>query len=267
MSDPAEQTDAPRPTSLPPINPISFDDLGAAFRQGAADFRRAPLFGLFFGGVFAAGGWLIYWLIAVLDAPWLIIPLGMTFPLIGPFVAVGLYDVSRRLDAGGPIRWGEVLGVIFAQRRRELAWMAFVVLFVCFIWFYQIRTLIALFLQNESIGSVEAFLTLVVTTQSGFAFLAVGTLVGGFLALVLFSVTVVAIPLLLERDRDFITAIITSVKAVTTSPIPMVAWGLTVTVLVMVAALPGFLGLLVVLPVLGHATWRLYQRLVGPEPV
>ena len=257
---------APAPRPMPKVLPITFDDLGAAFRAGVRDFKRAPLFGLFFGGVYAAGGWLMYWLFAVMQAPWAIIPVALAFPLIGPFVAVGLYDVSRRLDRGERLRWGDVLGVVFEQRRRELAWMAFVVMFICFVWFYQIRTLLAIFLQNESFHTMSDFLTILVTTQAGIAFLIVGTGVGAFLALVLFSVTVVAIPLLLERDRDFITAIVTSVKAVTTSPAPMVAWGLTVTALVMVATLAGFLGLMVVLPVLGHATWRLYQRLVAPEP-
>ena len=260
-----ERPERPKPRPMPQVNAIGFDELGRAFRQGLADFRRAPAFGLFFGGVYVLGGWAMWWLLVVAEAPWLMLPLGVTFPLIGPFVAVGLYDVSRRLEAGEPLRWGAVLGVVFEQRRRELGWMAFVVLFVCFVWFYQVRTIMVIFLQNESFSSVGDFLEVVMTTQAGLTFLLVGTLVGGFLALVLFATTVAAIPLLLERDRDFITALITSVKAVTTSPLPMVCWGLTVTVLVMLGMLTAFLGLLVVLPVLGHATWRLYRMLVKPE--
>lgn len=267
MSEVRGEADAakPRPRPMPEVRAIGFDDLGAAFRQGVDDFRRAPAFGLFFGGVFAAGGWLMLWLLTVAEAPWLMLPLGVTFPLVGPFAAVGLYEVSRRLQAGERPTWRGTLGVVFEQRRRELGWMAFVVLFVCFVWFYQIRTIMVIFLQNESFSSMADFLTVVFTTQSGLTFLIVGTLVGGFLALVLFATTVVSIPLLLERDRDFVTATITSVKAVTTSPVPMVSWGLTVTVLVMLGMLTAFLGLLVVLPVLGHATWHLYQRLVAPE--
>ncbi|MEM1314348.1 MAG: DUF2189 domain-containing protein [Pseudomonadota bacterium] len=255
-----------RPRGLPAIETIGYDDLGAAFRAGVEDFKRAPMFGVFFGGVYAVGGLIMLWLSAVMDAPWLILPLVLAFPLVGPFVAVGLYDVSRRLARDEKPKWGEVLGVMLQQRKRELGWMAFVVLFICFVWFYQIRTILVIFLQNESFSSMGDFLTVAVTTQAGWGFLIVGSLVGGFLALVLFSTTVVAIPLLLERDRDFITAMITSVKAVTSSPRPMVAWGITVTVLVMAAALPLFLGLIVILPVLGHATWHLYKKLVGPEP-
>ncbi|MEM6744665.1 MAG: DUF2189 domain-containing protein [Pseudomonadota bacterium] len=257
---------AAKPRGLPPINAIGYDDLGDAFRAGIGDFKRAPAFGLFFGGVYAAGGILMLWISAGLNAPWLILPLVLAFPLVGPFIAVGLYDVSRRLARDERPRWGAVLGVMLQQRKRELGWMAFVVLFICFVWFYQIRTILVIFLQNESFSTMGDFLVVVLTTQAGWGFTLVGSVVGGFLALVLFSTTVVAIPLLLERERDFVTAIITSVKAVTTSPAPMVAWGLTVTVLVMLSALPAFLGLVVILPVLGHATWHLYKKLVGPEP-
>jgi len=255
-----------RPRPMPQVRPITYDDLGEAFRAGVSDFRRAPRFGLFFGGVYFVGGWVMWLLLSWAEAPWLMLPLALAFPLMGPFVAVGLYDVSRRLAAGQRLDWASVLGVVFEQRKRELGWMAFVTLFICFIWVYQIRTIMVLTMQNMSFSDLGVFLELVFTTTEGLTFLAVGTIVGGFLAIVLFSVTVVAIPLLLERDRDFITAIITSVKAVSTSPAPMIGWGLTVTALMMVSILAGFVGLLVTLPVLGHATWHLYKRAVAPEP-
>lgn len=258
-----QATIQPRP--MPKVRPITYDDLGEAFRAGVADFRRAPRFGLFFGGVYFLGGWAMWALLQVAHAPWLMLPLALAFPLLGPFVAVGLYDVSRRLEAGQRLDWGSVLGVVFEQRKRELGWMAFVTLFICFVWFYQIRTIMVLTMQNMSFSSFDQFLALLFTTTEGITFLCVGTLVGGFLAIVLFSVTVISFPLLLERDRDFITAIITSVKAVTTSPAPMIGWGLTVTALMLVSILAGFLGLLVTLPVLGHATWHLYRRAVAPE--
>ena len=254
-----------QPRPMPKVRPIAYDDLGEAFRAGVRDFRRAPAYGLFFGGVYMLGGWAMWALLTLAEAPWLMLPLALAFPLVGPFVAVGLYDVSRRLEAGQRLSWSAVLGVVFEQRKRELGWMAFVTLFICFIWFYQIRTIMVLTMQNMSFSDYSHFLTLVATTQEGLTFLAIGTVVGGFLALVLFSVTVIAIPLLLERDRDFITAIITSVKAVTTSPVPMLGWGVTVTVLMLLSILAGFLGLLVILPVLGHATWHLYKRAVEPE--
>ena len=140
--------------------------------------------------------------------------------------------------------------------------MAFVVLFVFWVWLYQIRLLTALFLGFRSMSSIPAFVNVVTTTPEGMAFLAVGTLVGGFLALVLFSVTVTAIPLLMERELDFVTAILTSIRSVMANPVPMLAFGMVVAVATVLALAPLFLGLLVVLPVLGHATWHLYRRTV-----
>jgi uncharacterized membrane protein len=140
--------------------------------------------------------------------------------------------------------------------------MAFVVLFIFWIWIYQVRLLLALFLGFKSFSSIDAFVTIVTTTPEGLGFLGVGTLVGAGLAFILFSSTVIAIPLLLDSELDFVSAMITSFKTVLKSPVAMLGWGIVVTVLAVAAMLPAFLGLIVVMPVLGHATWHLYQRAV-----
>ncbi len=256
----AEVTPAMR--RQPEVLELSFDDLGAAFRAGIADFRRAPLYGLFFGGVFAAGGLLAIALLAFFEQLWLIIPIGIGFPLIGPFAAAGLYEISRRLAAGEKLGWGEVLIFVFRQREGQMAWMAFVVLFVFWIWLYQIRILIALFLGFRSPSTLDGFWHAVTTTQEGMMFLVVGTLVGALLSLVLFSITVIAMPLLIDTQRDFVTAMITSVKTVLRNPMVMLTWGVVVSALAFVALLPVFVGLLIVFPVLGHATWHLYKRAI-----
>lgn len=253
-----------RPPPMPKVRAVTRADIREALRRGVADFARAPLYGFFFGGIYAAGGMLILAALTVLDMPWMIIFVAVGFPLVGPFVAVGLYEVSRRLAAGRPLVWGEVLGVVVAQKDRQLAWMAFVVLFVFWIWIYQVRLLLALFLGLKPFSSLPDFLAVVTTTPEGIGFLAVGTVVGAGLAFVLFTATVVAMPLLLERDIDFITAIITSFRAVLASPAAMLGWGALVAALAMLAMVPAFLGLLFVLPVLGHATWHLYGRAVEP---
>lgn len=250
---------APR---LPQISPIVASDIVAALKAGVADFTHAPLYGLFFGAIYATGGLIILAALTVLNKTWLIIPIAIGFPLIGPFVAVGLYEVSRRRAAGLPLNWREILLVIFSQRERQLGWMSFVILFIFWIWMYQIRLLLAIFLGFKSFSSFNSFLEVVTTTSEGFGFLAVGTLVGAFLALFLFSSTVIAMPLLLDRNVDMVSAMITSFKAVFASPVVMLGWGLVVAALVILAMLPMFLGLIVVLPVLGHATWHLYARAV-----
>jgi len=153
------------------------------------------------------------------------------------------------------------------RSRSEIGWMAFVTLFIFVIWMYQVRLLIALILGiNASFSSLQQFITMVLTTNEGLLFLAIGNAVGAALSLILFSLTVVSFPLLLDRDVDFVTAMVTSVRAVVTSPVPMIGWAAIIVVLLIVSSIPYFLGLLVTLPVLGHATWHLYRRIVAPLP-
>jgi len=246
----------------PGVRSVGWSDISGALRQGVGDFLAAPLFGLFFGGVFAVGGWALLACVAVWDTPWAILPLAIAFPLLGPFAAVGLYEVSRRLTTGEPLNWSEVLTVVLRQKDRQLAWMGFVTLFIFWMWAYQVRLLLALFLGFASFSSFDGLMTAVLTTENGLTFLAVGTVIGAILSLGLFSVTVISMPLLVDRDYDIITAIVTSVTAVRRSPIVMLAWGACVTLAMLAAMAPAFLGLFVVLPILGHATWRLYERAI-----
>ncbi len=257
-------SDAAAPPAMPQVRSIAVTDIRKSLAEGWRDFTRAPLLSGFFGLVYAAGGIGLYFAASELNMGWIVYPMMLGFALIGPFVAVGLYEISRRLDRGQRPDWGPVLSVIWAQRKREIAWMGFVMLFVLVVWMYQIRILIALFLGLEPFHGFEDMTRVLFTTQAGWTFLAIGHVIGAVLALVVFSLTVVSIPLLLDRDVDIVTAMITSVKSVTTNAGVMVGWGLVVTALLFVSALPAFVGLIVSLPLLGHATWRLYRRLVVP---
>ena len=248
------------------LRAVTFEDITRSLKSGWADFYRAPLLGLFFGGIYAAGGLFILACLTVLDIPWMIIPVAVGFPLIGPFIAVGLYETSRRIAAGEPLEWRAILTVMLRQRERQLGVMAFVVLFIFWIWIYQVRLLLALFFGFRSFASIGEFAMLVTTTADGLAFLAVGTAVGALLAFVLFGSTVIAMPYLLDREVDFVTAMIASFRTVVRNPVPMLGWGIIVAGLAFLAMLPAFLGLLVILPVLGHATWHLYTHaLTFPE--
>ncbi len=254
-----------RDSGMPKVRRIGFGDVRAAFVAGLKDFAHAPLFGLFFGGVYALGGLLAVGFIARFDMHYMIYPLAIGFPLVGPFIAVGLYEVSRALQEGRTLTWSGVLTTVWRQKGREMSVMAFVTLFILWMWMYQVRLLVALFLGFKSMSSFDSFLNIVLETPEGLRFLVVGHVVGAVLYAVLFSVTVVSIPMLLDREVDFITAIITSIKAVMANPVVMLGWGLIVLVLTVAALVPAFLGLFIVLPVLGHATWHLYQRLVEPQ--
>lgn len=249
--------------SDPVVRRITAADVVEALGHGLRDFQARPFYGLLFGALYAGGGIFIVLSVTALGMVYLAYPLAAGFALIGPFVAIGLYEVSRQREAGQPPSLGRIWGTM--RSRSEIGWMAFVTLFVFIIWMYQARLLVALFLGlNASFPSIQQFIAVVLTTTEGLTFLMVGNLIGAALALILFSLTVVSFPLLLDRDVDFITAMITSVRAVVTSPGPMIGWAAIVVILLIVSALPFFLGLLVTLPVLGHTTWHLYRRVVAP---
>jgi uncharacterized membrane protein len=249
----------------PVVRRIAAADIAEALSEGLRDFQAMPLYGLAFGAFYAAGGIAIVLCLTAFGLVYLAYPLAAGFAMIGPFVATGLYEVSRRREAGQPVSVAAIWATV--RTRGEIGWMAFVTLFVFVIWMYQVRLLIALLLGlNASFSSLREFITVVLTTNEGLLFLAIGNAVGAALSLILFSLTVVSFPLLLDRDVDFVTAMITYVRAVVTSPLPMIGWAAIIVILLAVSAMPYFLGLVVTLPVLGHTTWHLYRRIIAPAP-
>lgn len=267
MSKEEIQDTVQRTPTMPHVAAVSAKDIRECLIQGISDFARAPAFGLVIGGIFALIGLCIVLSLTIWNIAWMIYPFAIGFPLIGPFAAVGLYEVSRSLADGRRPTWASVLSVIWQQRRRELGWMAFVILFFFWVWMYQVRLLMALLLGRLSYSTFEGFLTATLTTEQGWIFLVVGHVIGAGLALLLFSITVVSMPLLLERDVDVVTAMITSVKAVAASPFVMLGWGIAVTLAIIAACLPFFAGLLLVLPILGHTTWHIYRKAVPADGV
>ncbi|MDX5592358.1 DUF2189 domain-containing protein [Pseudovibrio sp. SPO723] len=250
---------------IPVVNKIEIADIVDALKLGMKDFRRQPLYGLFFGCFFAIGGNVIVLMSFFYNQSHLSYPLAVGFWLIGPFIAVGLYEVSRRLEKNEELSWRGVLGIMWDQHRRELAWMAFVVIFILLMWMFEVRLLLALFLGFSGFSTFGEFLQVMFTTPQGFMFLVVGNVVGALISLILFSLTVVSFPLLLDRNYDFITAMITSVKVVLASPVVMIGWGWAITLILLASMAPAFIGLIVTLPILGHTTWHLYRKAVRFE--
>lgn len=245
----------------PQVVRIEFKDIVEALAKGMRDFQAAPLYGLMLGSLYAAGGILILLCLTWLEMTYFAYPLATGFVLIGPFVAAFLYEVSRRLEDGRLLSFSDMWRTI--RSRGEIGWLAFITVFFLVVWMYQVRLLMALFLGHSgAFATMPEFIDVVLTTSSGWMFLAIGNVIGAFLALVLFSITVVSFPLVLDRDVDVVTAMITSIRAVSTSPVPLIIWAGIVVLLLALSALPFFLGLIVTLPVLGHTTWHLYRRLV-----
>ncbi len=257
-------TPAPPPTGAPPsdvafIAPIRGLSLGDPFRwlaAGARDFLRCPFIGLFYGNCFAVMGWL---LLAVFQhAPAYTLALSAGFLLMGPLLCLGLYQASYRLERGetpeffdclmawdkriGPLAiFGVVLLIL------EMLWgrAALVVFAVSFDGMPDFKGSIASLLAAENLGFIVAYLA-----------------VGGVFAGLIYAISVVAIPMILHQPTDAVTAGLTSMRLVLGQPLVMLLWGALITALVGGAMLPWFGGLLVVGPVLGHATWHAYRAAV-----
>jgi uncharacterized membrane protein len=255
-------TEALAPSPPPIVQRIGPADLAAALAAGWRDFRTAPGFGLFFASVHVAGG---LFLVAMLGRGsgivWAI-PLFVGFPLIAPFAAVGLYEVSRRIEAGAALAWRPVLGVVLAEKDRQIPSMAAVIIFLFLVWVFVGHMIFAVFMGLQAMTNVSTSYE-VYLTPNGLAMLAAGSVVGAFFAFVLYAVTVVSLPLLLDREIDFVSAMIASFSVVTRNFVPMTGWGALIAALLLIGMVPGFLGLFVVLPVLGHASWHLYRRALG----
>lgn len=237
-------------------------DLRAALAAGWGDFRRAPLYGLAFAAVYVLGGWVIWGALTLKGQLWWTIPASAGFPILGPFVACGLYEVSRRIEAGEALSPGAVFGVILRQKDRQIPSMAAVIVIFFLFWNFLSHMIFALFLGTATMTDVTSSLA-IFATPAGMAMLAVGTVIGAGFSLLLFAISVVSLPLLLDREVDFVTAMITSVQTVAASPLVMLAWGGLIAVALFAAMLPGFLGLCLVLPLFGHASWHLYRRLIA----
>ncbi|MBP6677651.1 MAG: DUF2189 domain-containing protein [Paracoccus sp.] len=252
------------PDDIPIPDVVGMDAIPTALRAGWRDFRRAPAFGLFFAAFYVAGGLVLAAVAMASGQEWWLMPFVVGFPLIAPFAAVGLYEVSRRIEADEPLDWKQVLSVVVAQKDRQVPSMAMVVLLMFMFWVFVAHTTFALFMGVSSLTNVSSSPEILFQGR-GLMMLLVGTLIGAGFASVLFSITVVGLPLILDREVDLISAIIASFQAVAANPGVMLVWAGVIAGMLFIGILPMFLGLFIVLPVLGHASWHMYRQVMPDD--
>jgi uncharacterized membrane protein len=248
------------------VRKISLTDLGNALRLGWEDFKAIPTHAVVLCVIYPIIGLVLFRLVLGHSLLPLLFPLAAGFTLIGPFAALGLYELSRRRERGEEAAAWDAMHVLSAPSFGAILGLG-VFLFALFTsWIAAADAIYVATFGYAPAASIPDFAQRVLTTTEGWSLIIIGCGVGFLFAVVALCVSVVSFPLMLDRHATAIDAIRTSVRAVMMNPIEMAVWGLVVAVLLVVGSLPFFVGLTVVLPVLGHATWHLYRKVVEPDP-
>ena len=251
--------------AMPVVRTIGLADLKDALAKGLDDFRAMPTHVVFLCLIYPIVGLMLGRAALGFELLPLLYPLASGFALIGPFAAIGLYELSRRREEGMDTSWKHAFDVVHSPSVRSIAALGLVLVLLFVIWVAVAHTIYVANFGYREPDSLVKFTQTVLTTQEGRNLFLIGNTVGFLFAVLAFSLSVVSFPLLLDRNIGFAGAILTSMKVVAANPVTMAAWGLIVTAGLVIGSLPFFVGLAVVMPVLGHATWHLYRKAVEPD--
>jgi uncharacterized membrane protein len=247
------------------VRKIGLSDLSDALRLGWEDFKAMPSHAIILCVLYPVLGLVLFRMVLGYSVLPLLFPLAAGFALIGPFAALGLYELSRRRERGEEVGAWDAIHVLRAPSFGAMLGLG-TLLFTLFVtWIAAADAIYIATFGHAPAASIPDFAARVLTTPEGWTLIIVGCGVGFLFAVVALCVSVVSFPLMLDRHATAIDAIRTSLRAVMKNPVAMAAWGLIVAVLLVIGSLPCFLGLAVVLPVLGHATWHLYRKVVEPD--
>ena len=249
-------------TELPRVRRISFSDLRVALTKGFDDFREIPTQAVFLCLIYPLVGLFLWSLMVRYDVLPLLFPLVAGFALIGPFAAVGLYELSRRRELGLESDWQHAFDVFSSPAKWSIFALAVLLLVIFGTWLSTAHYIYVRTMGDTPLTSISLFAQKVLNTKQGWELILAGNGIGFLFALVTLMVSAVSFPLALDRKVDAATAIITSVRAVLYNPVQMLAWGFVVAAALVLGSLPFLFGLAIVMPVLGHATWHLYRRVV-----
>jgi uncharacterized membrane protein len=250
----------------PIVRTIGLRDIKNALAEGIADFSAMPSHAVFLCLIYPIVGVLLARLTLGYEVLPLLFPLAAGFTLLGPFAAIGLYELSRRREQGLDASWQDAFDVLRSPSRGAIAALGLLLLTIFVIWIAVAQAIYVAYFGYEPAASIPDFLDQVFTTPAGRMLMIVGNLVGFLFALGVLTISVISFPLLLDRDVGAVEAVLTSVRVVARNPLMMAIWGLIVAALLLIGSLPLFFGLAVVVPVLGHSTWHLYRKVVEPDP-
>ncbi len=243
------------------VRRIGLGDLGVALRRGWEDFLAAPTQLAFLGILYPVVGLLAATLSSGGEVIHLLYPMAAGFALVGPIAALGLYEISRRRERGEPARWKDAFRVFGSPAIGPILLLGLGLLAVFVAWLWAAHAIFA-----GTIGRLPSGIPLgeaLFGTAEGWRLVWLGNLVGFAFAAFVLVTTAISFPMLLDRDGGVGPAVATSVRAFVRNPVPMAAWGLVVAALVVLGSIPLLIGLAVVVPVLGHATWHLYRLVVS----
>lgn len=245
------------------IRTIGIEDLKFALRRGLDDFTAFPSHGLFLCLVYPVIGLFLGRLAFGYDILPLLFPLAAGFALLGPFAAVGLYELSRRRECGQAVDVGEALSVLRQPGAGALLILGLLLAIIFVLWLIIADTVYSSIFGSQTPTSLSGFAKDVFGSSRGWALIVIGNAVGFLFSAVVLAISVISFPMIIDRKIGALTAIRASVNAVAQSPRSFAIWGLIVAASLAAGSLPVFAGLPLVLPVLGHATWHLYRRTIG----
>jgi uncharacterized membrane protein len=251
-------------TDQPAVRKISTGDLIDALRRGLDDFHAMPSHLLFLGLIYPLVGILFGRIALGYDMLPLVFPLVAGFALLGPVAAIGLYELSRRREKGLPASWKQAFGVLRSRSLPAIAALGALLLAIFVAWLVTAQTIYTVNFGELPPQSIGSFVQDLFATQAGWNMILTGNAIGFLFAVVVFAISAVSFPLLLDRDVGFAAAVATSVRAVLANPGTMTLWAIIVVTLLVLGSLPFLLGLTIVVPILGHATWHLYRKVVEP---
>lgn len=264
MADIRDALEVPR-ALRPAIRTITPSDLLEVLKKGLEDFREKPSHIVFLVLIYPIIGLFLARAIFGYGLLQLLYPVAAGFALLGPFASVALYEVSRRREQGLSTRWADVLAMLRRKSARPVLALGGLLVLLFSAWLAVAQWIYLLTFGDTVPASLPAFVTDLFATDHGLALLALGNAVGLIFALTVLVISVVSFPMLLDRDVTALTAIQTSVAACLANPFTIGLWGAIVAIGLALGSLPFFLGLAIVLPVFGHATWHLYRKLVASE--